>query len=139
MANPLWPDVNDLESATRACRTAAGAAFFIAGVTALVAAIALAGTTIVPGINGWAFVDAAIFLVLGIFLRRFSRAAAIVALALFIIERINMMLQSTSPASLPLGLILTVLFVAGVRGAFAHHKLNAAANTQARAAGGTIG
>ncbi|MDP9268517.1 MAG: hypothetical protein M3P27_09380 [Acidobacteriota bacterium] len=139
MANPFWPEVTDLESAKKACRTAAGAAFFIAGLTAIVAGIALAGTTVIPGISGWALVDAAIFLVLGIFLRRFSRTAAVIALVLFILERISMMTQDTSPASLPLGIFLTLMFITGVRGAFAYRRLSAATDTQARAAGGTIG
>ena len=140
MANPFWPEVKDLETAQSACRTAAGAAFFIAGLTAIVAGIALAGTTVVPGINGWALADAAIFAVLGIFLRRFSRTAAVLALVLLIIERISMMSQGTSPASLPLGIIITLLFITGVRGAYAYHRvMNAATDTQAKTAGGTIG
>jgi|GEM_PF-6964132 len=141
VANPFWPEVKDLESAKSACRTAAGTAFFIAGITAVVAGIAVAGTTVIPGIDGWAFADVALFVVLGIFLRRFSRTAAVIALALFMLERVSMMIQGTSPASLPFGIILTLLFITGVRGAFAYHRLinAAAADTQTKAAGGTIG
>jgi len=141
MANPFWPELKDLESAKSACRTAAGTAFFIAGLTALVAGIAVAGTTVIPGIDGWAFVDVAAFVLLGVFLRRFSRTAAVIAVVLFLIERVSMMMKDTSPASLPFGVILTLLFVTGARGAFAYHRLmNAtAADTQTKAAGGTVG
>lgn len=140
MANALWPDVNNLDAARKACRSAAVCAFLVAGVTAIVAVIALSGTSVIPGIDAWALVDAAIFALLGFFLLRCSRIAAVITLVLFFIERIGMMVASDgfSPAGFPITLILLVFFIAGVRGAFAFHRLQAAAS-QPSATGGTIG
>jgi hypothetical protein len=136
MANALWPDLNDVAAARKACQGAAVCAFLVAGITALVAVIALSGKSIIPGIDAWALVDAAIFALLGFFLRRCSRIAAVITLALFIVERVSMM-ASGGIAGLPLALILVVYFIGGARGAFAYHRLQAA--QQPSAAGGTIG
>ena len=139
MANAIWPDVNTLESSKQACRNAAGAAFIVAALTAIVAVIAMTSGTAIVGINGWALVDAVAFAVLGIFLRRFSRTAALIALVLYILERVAMMADSPSPAGIPLAIIFVLFFLGGVRGAFAYHRLNAEQSAQANAAGGTIG
>ena len=138
MANALWPDVGNIEAAKKACKGAAISAFLVAGVTALIAVIALAGSSLIPGINGWALLDAAIFGLLGFFLLRFSRTAAVIALVLFIVERISMM-ASNGIAGFPLALILIVFFIGGVRGAFAYHHLAGQADAQSKAAGGNIG
>ena len=139
MANAFWPDIHDIESAKKACHAAAVGAFFVAAITGLVAAIAMASSTPIAGIDGSAFVDAAIFAVLGFFLRRCSRTAAVIALVLFIIERIFMMAQGGAPAGLIVAIILIVYFIGGVRGAFTYHRLMAQQNAQAKATGGTIG
>ncbi len=137
MANAIWPDVQSIDNAEKACHTAAICAFVVAGITGLVAGIALAGSSVIPGINGWAFLDAGIFALLGFFLWRCSRTAAVIALVLFILERIQMM-ASNGIAGLPLGIVFILLFIGGVRGAFAYHRLQQAAKA-ASAAGGTIG
>lgn len=140
MANALWPDLKDLGSSQQACRNAAGACFVVAAITGLVAALALAGTTLLPGIDGWALVDAGIFALLGLFLRRFSRIAAVFALVLFLLERILMLAEHPTPAGLPLALILAVFLIGGVRGSFAYHRLLQQQNdAQAKAAGSSIG
>ena len=139
MANALWPNINDLEAAKKACKAASIGAFIVAAMTGIVAGIAMAGSSPVAGIDGSAFVDAAIFAILGFFLGRCSRTAAVITLALFIIERIYMMAQGVAPAGIAVALILIVYFIGGVRGAFTYHRLLAQQNAQAKAAGGAIG
>ena len=139
MANAFWPDINDLESAKKACGAAAAGAFIVAVITGIVAAIAMAGSSPIAGIDGSAFVDAAIFAILGFFLRRCSRTAAVITLVLFIIERIFMMAQGGAPAGLIVAIILIVYFIGGVRGAVTYHRLLAQQSAQAKATGGTIG
>jgi uncharacterized membrane protein YfhO len=137
MANALWPNTLDLESARKACKSAAVGAFIVAGLTAIVAAISLGGSTIIAGINGWAFLDAGIFALLGLFVWRCSRVAAVITLAMFILERVMMMAQN-GIAGFPVALILLYYFIVGVRGAFAYHRMQSE-TAKATAAGGTIG
>lgn len=138
MANAFWPDINDLESARKACRAAAVGAFIVATITGIVAAVAVAGSAPIAGIDSSAFVDAAIFAILGFFLRRCSRTAAVITLVLFIIERIFMMAQGGAPVGIIVAVILIIYFIGGVRGAFTYHRLMAQQDAQAKAAGGSI-
>ena len=119
-----WPDVGDAEGARRAAGHAAGAAFCVSGVDAFVAIVSRFGIAI-PYMDIWSLLDAALFAILGIGIRRMWRSAAIIALLLFIIVRIaagraNGLIVAT--ISLIVVAILTVFFISGVRGTFAYHK-----------------
>lgn len=119
-----WPDVGDAEGARRAAGYAAGAAFCVSGVNAFVAIVSRFGIAI-PYMDIWSLLDAALFAILGIGIRRMWRSAAIIALLLFIIVRIaagraNGLIVAT--ISLIVVAILTVFFISGVRGTFAYHK-----------------
>jgi hypothetical protein len=138
MANALWPDLTTVDVAKQSCKHAAVAAFIVAGITGIVAAIAVAGTVVIPGIDAWAFVDAGVFALLGFFVMRCSRIAAVITLLVFVVERL-MMLASGGIAGLPVALILIVYLIGGVRGSFAYHRLSKQQDVQAKAAGGPIG
>src|SRR5947208_257280 len=76
--NWLWPEITDLESAAAAGRDGAAVAFVIAGITAVFAVLALFDVANV--VSPWAWIDACVMALLGLFIRRMSRAAAIIAL-----------------------------------------------------------
>jgi len=126
MSNNLWwPDTGNLEGARAACAAAATGAFIVAGVTGIIAVIAIARSSAVMGIDGFAFLDVGIFAVLGFFLRRHSRVAAVLALAMFVAEKISMALKTGGITGWPLAIVLLLCFISGVRGSFGFHRLNA--------------
>ena len=112
-----WPNVDDAEGARRAAGEAAGAAFCVAGVTALIAVLSQFQLRI-PLMDIWSLLDAVLFAFLGIGIRRMWRSAATIALLLFIIERI----AAGKANGLIVAAILTAFFISGVRGTFAYHK-----------------
>jgi len=117
-----WPELVDLASARQAVHRARGAALFVAGMTVLVALLALAGIELMKGASAWALLDAALFFLIAWGLHRFSRTAAVAGLVLFVLERLAVMFQ-TRASGILLTVILILLFVHGVRGAFAYHRL----------------
>ena len=121
MSNWYWEDVSDISGAEKAIKGGFWAAVFVASVTSLVAALALAGTKLL-GIDASAFLDAAIFAAIAVGIRRKSRFAAVAGLCLYILERIYMM-QRSGAGGIVMGIFLTLLFLNAVRGAFAYHRL----------------
>lgn len=120
----FWPDVDDTQSAHRACGSGAGAAFFIAVVTGLVAGLQASGKiNIMPGIGVGAFVDAGLFLIIGIGLCFHSRIAAVSGVLLYFVERVYMIkTYGFRPGQFVLVIILALAFINGARGAFAWHE-----------------
>src|ERR1035437_6973905 len=83
-----WPTIHDAETARKAALNGAQAAFFVSAVTDLLALLSVFDVLNIVG--PWAFVDAALFAILGLTIRRsMSRAAAVSALALFILDRVD--------------------------------------------------
>jgi hypothetical protein len=119
--NWLWPAITDLESATAAERDGAEAAFIVSGLTAIFAL--LAHFDFVNVVSPWAWIDACVMAVLGFFIRRMSRTAAVMALAWFLAARVQGAMTRSVTSNVLLGLILIAPFVSGVRGAFAYHRL----------------
>src|SRR5947207_822438 len=122
MNNIFWPSIQDIEDAKKASKTGAGCAFFVAGATGLITVLELSGVHIIPGWNVLNFIDAAIFLVLGIFMMRFSRLAALGALILYVGGQILIMKQ-TGPRFNLLAIFFTLYFLSAVRGTFAFHEM----------------
>lgn len=96
---------------------------FVAGVTAAVALLSEAGVNLssADAFDAWALVDAVLFGVVARGLFRCSRVASVIGLALYILERIGMMM-SMGGAGIPLMIVIGALFIGGVRGAFAYHR-----------------
>ncbi|HUK29491.1 MAG TPA: hypothetical protein VLV89_00150, partial [Candidatus Acidoferrum sp.] len=86
MASWMWPEVDDLEGAEDAARKASYFAFAVAGLTALFALLAIGGVIVFPGMNAYGLIDAAIFGIAGWRMYLFSRAWAVVGLALYALE-----------------------------------------------------
>src|SRR5258708_4750582 len=81
-----WPVIYDSESARKAAKAGALAAFFLAGWTALFAFLSIFNISNLNDAS--ALVDAAIFAFLGFMIRRMSRVASIIALVMFVAERV---------------------------------------------------
>jgi hypothetical protein len=125
MGNPFWPAIDDIEDAKKACKQAAGISFFVAIVTATIVILQMKKViNLFPNIGPSAFVDAGLFLVIGIFLLRYSRIAAVLGLCLYVGEQIFMMLQA-GPSLNIMGIIFTLAFIGGVRGTFEYHSMKA--------------
>jgi len=92
--------------ATQRMREAATVLFFCAGATALFSALGAAGLgfALRLGLNAWTFLDAGLFLVLGLFTHRGSRVALWLGIALFVIESLWALPRA------PSGMIMRVFF-----------------------------
>jgi hypothetical protein len=119
--NWLWPAITDLESAAATGRDGAAVAFAVAGITAIFAVLAY--FHVLNVLSPWALIDAGVMAVLGFFIRRMSRAAAVAALMWFIGARIQGAITHSLAANVMLGLILLVGFISGIRGTFTYHRL----------------
>lgn len=121
MSNWYWEDVTDVGGAEKAITGGYWAALIVACITAAVASLSFAGIHLF-GIDAWAFLDAAIFAAIAFGIRRKSRVAAIVGLCLYVVERLYMLRQGGF-GGIFIGIIFTLLFINGVRGSFAYHRL----------------
>lgn len=116
-----WEDVTSVSGAEKAMNGGFWAALFVAIITSLVASLSFAGVHIF-GIGASAFLDAALFAAIAFGIKRKSRFAAVVGLCLYVLERIYM-LQRGGAGGIVMGILLTLLFINAVRGAFAYHRL----------------
>jgi hypothetical protein len=125
--NAFWPSVDTLDEARDACRNGGWGALFVAGVTGVLALLSAAGVTWLAsmGLDAWALLDAGLFAALAWGLFRCSRVAAVLALALYLFERM-MALASGQVGGIPLVIVLTLVFLGAARGAFAYHRLKGA-------------
>jgi hypothetical protein len=123
--NAWWPDVSNREGAEKAIEYGFWAACIVAGITAIVALLALFFHKAILGIDGMGLVDAVLFAVVGFGINRKSRVAAILGLGFYVVERVYMLKHggATSGGGF-MSVILTLYFLHGVRGTFAYRKLN---------------
>lgn len=119
-----WPTIVDLPSAIAASNKGVWAAGTVAALTAVVASVSLWRSDSIAGVDAWGFIDAFLFGAIGIGIYWRSRICAVAGLVLFIIEKIFQL------AAIGLGILgmgvagfLIVLFLIGVKGTFAVHKL----------------
>lgn len=107
----FWPEVDDLDGANEAIKLGYGACFVLAGLAAVMAVIG----------SKAAFVDAILYVGLGLLLRRKSRTAALIAVVLMTLSII--MSVSQFPIVGALTIILYVCLISAVRGTFAYRRL----------------
>ena len=107
----FWPDVSDLDGAREAITLGYGACFVLAGLDAVAALFG----------NPAALVDGIVFAILGVLVRRKSRAAAVIASALMIGNIVIRMAQW--PLVGIVTIILLACLLASVRGTFAYRSL----------------
>jgi hypothetical protein len=122
-----WPDVSDLEGAKEAARYGMCCAVFVAGVTTLFVPLAIFGFSFM-GIKPNALLDAVLFAGIAFGLSRYSRIAAVAGFALFVIEKIYMVMATGSFLAVGvLGILIALGFLNSIRRTFAHAKLGGAA------------
>lgn len=122
------PDFQNVEAGeeaelTQTIRGGSYAGFFVAGMTAIVAAIALVTGGEVFGVNAWAFVDVVVIggLSAGFYGR--SRVCGSVLLVYFIIGKIYMMIETRQPRGVFLMAFVGYLMFRGVVAAFKYHAM----------------
>lgn|SRR5215472_16233592 len=131
-----WPDLSAKAHAEKAVRTAAYVAFFVAAITGLASLLTL--FSVVHILPGWAILDALLFAVLGVFIARGSRVAAVLGLILYVVEVVSGIAATGNPAGLILGVFLASLFLNGVRGAYSLKRLEDSAGQAASPAHGGV-
>src|SRR5215471_18629215 len=109
MRRSYWPELSNAADAEKAVRGAAYIAFFVAAVTGIVSLLALLSVTRI--LSGWAILDALLFGILGLFILRGSRAAAVLGLTVYVIELVATIAATSNPAGLIVGLFFTSAFV----------------------------
>ncbi len=119
-SNWFYPQITDLESAREASHQGVWACAAVAGVTLLF--YGLTHFNINPlRLTSYALIDSALFLLLGVGIYRKSRTAAVLGLALYVLERIFGSIEYGFKGSAVLVLVV-IAFVNSVRGTFAYRK-----------------
>jgi len=108
----FWPNLTTEPAAQSACETAALACFVIAGITTIFAFF----TTFLT------LIDALLFLMIGLGLRKAWRTAALAGFGLYIVEQAAGIMQGKFPGVLTL-LFLVILFN-GVRASFGYRRMH---------------
>ncbi len=121
-----WPAMTTAEVAQKCVKNAANVAYFVAGATALL--VLLAWFDVVHLVSKWSALDALAFMVLGFFISRGSRVAAIIGLTFYMVEALGRIATSEDADQAAGGLsiltlVLILFFVNGIRGAFALARL----------------
>ncbi|MEM1264059.1 MAG: hypothetical protein AAGH76_16800 [Pseudomonadota bacterium] len=129
--NNFWPNTATIDGARSAARQGVWAAGFVATVTTALAIYSRFGEAIV-GVDLWALGDVILFGIIGIGIWRLSRVASVLGLGLYIAERV-WMFQANGKLGGVLMVLLILMFVNGVRGTFAYHRLNAETTNAAKA------
>jgi hypothetical protein len=121
-----WPDVSDQQKAEKAIGYGFGAAAFVACITGGLALVAMYLHKPILGIDGLGLVDAVMFAAIGFGINKKSRAAAVIGLGLYAVERIYMMVQGSgdNSAGAVASVLFTLYFIHGVRGTFAYRRLS---------------
>jgi len=120
-ANAWWPRIHDTETARRVARQAFWAAIVVVVITLLLVGLAASGKP-VGGVTPIALVDAALFALIALGIRRMSRVAAFAGLLLFGIEKL-LMAQSMNVGNLVTAAALLFAFANGARATIAFHRL----------------
>lgn len=119
-----WPTIVDLPGAIAASNKGVWAAGIVAVLTFMVATVSLFLDQDAIGINPWSYVDAVVFGLIAWGIHRRSRICAVAGLVLFAVEKI-IQLATFGLGILGMGVagFFLVLFVIGVKGTFAYHRL----------------
>jgi hypothetical protein len=117
-----WPKVTDVTSAREVAHRAASVAIIIAGFTAVFAGLALFGIPMVPGVDHWAFIDAAIWGGVAAGIWRMSRGAAIAGLVVIVLEYVLFWDREVGVAHLIATVVLLLAFLNALRATYAYHR-----------------
>ena len=118
----FWPDIDDMDSAKKAAHTGAGAAFFITLVTGTLTFLETQGYFKLLGLGPEAYIDAGLFLIIGLGIYFMSRIAALAGLGLYGFEQVVMIKSGGGRFSL-MTIYLVLAFVNSIRATFAYHQI----------------
>jgi hypothetical protein len=123
LKDSYWPDITTTAIAEKCVKNAAGIAYWVAGLTALLSL--LSWFDVWHFLSPWAILDAALFAVIGFFISRGSRVAAILGLTLYLFEAVERLVSGSgnSGGTSVVVIFFTLFFINGVRGAFALAQL----------------
>ncbi len=116
--NRLWPDVSTPDGVRTALRSGTIACTIICLATVALTIYALKVESIL-GIDAWAFGDSAVYALCAYGIHRGSRIAAIVGLAIHVLNRVLMYVEEGVTGGV-VTLLLILMLLNGVRGAFAY-------------------
>jgi len=123
MLDWVWPNIQTQYDARRAAARGAGASFIVAFCTALITYLHINGTLkLLPQLNASAFIDAILFLMIGIGISKMSRIAAFTGFVLYAAEQYYMFKTGNKP--ILVAAIFILLFMGALRGTLAYHRLN---------------
>jgi hypothetical protein len=127
LKDTYWPDMSTSEAAALGVERASKTAYAVAGITGVLAL--LAWLDVFNLVSPWSLVDALLFALLGFFIARRSRIAAVLGLALYLLEAIDRLLSggggSAGGFSI-LAVIFTFFFINGIRGSFSLARIEKA-------------
>lgn len=120
-----WPKLTSLKEAEKAAHEGAGVCFVIAVFTAIAAGMSLWLDKLILGMDAWAFVDSIIFAIAGWRIWRLSRTWAVLALVIYVMEKLFASGLVLSVGAFKIGAFIVVVFtwllIVAVRGTFAYH------------------
>jgi hypothetical protein len=119
----FWGPIDTVEDAIKASKNGMVAAYICAAVTSGIVVAGLLGFRLFAGVGALALIDAAIFVGLGWGISKYSRISAGVALGFYLLEQANNAMNLHAFNAV-MALIFIVLFIKGLRGTLAYHRLN---------------
>jgi lysylphosphatidylglycerol synthetase-like protein (DUF2156 family) len=124
--------VHTLQGAHKATRQAFWFALVVVVATVIFSILAIGGVQASSISSPWSLLDAALFGAIAIGIYRHSRVAAVAGLVLYMFEIVGKYMLFEEPIPTYGGwwiipLAFTLVFLGGVRGAFAYHRLQRAA------------
>jgi hypothetical protein len=123
-----WPRVDTIDAAKKASRQGFWACVWVMGVTTLFIVLGIAGIRIAGAPDYRSFLDVAVFGFVAFGIWRLSRIAACCGLAAYIAERLAAPFYSGAAIMI---VVFTLMFVNGIRGTWAYHRLRRAAASPA--------
>lgn len=133
MRNVFWPDITDLADAKKVAKSGAAAAFFVSLITFIVTFGETQGMFKLFGVGPEAYIDAGLFLIIGIGILFMSRIAAIAGLGLYGFEQV-VMLQSGKSGMSILAIYFILCFINAIRACFDYHTMKKQGLGEAEAA-----
>ena len=118
----VGPTLSTIEGAKKAIQYAAWAAFLSAAITFILATIALSGTKIM-GMGAENYIDVLILAGLGFGVLKASRICAVVLFIYFVGNIVLRLSEGQQTGAIASAIIWGALYLNGMRGAFAYHRL----------------
>ena len=117
--------ITNMQEAKKVAREGFIASMAVSIITTIGIIISMTGVDFL-GLDLFAFLDVAIFLIIGFGIYKISRIAAVLGLCLYLFEQISMILVSGRFSWMMI--IFTLAFCNSIRGTFAYHKFKKLTN-----------